>query len=119
MPMRKFALILAAIGLAFAVPAPARGDEAAQKCDVGPITRTYGNAPWLVYSCRDERSLLIVSAPGNAAAPAFFVFHPRGEGYELRNQGSANQAISAAAYVELNRLSPEAIADLIAATQTQ
>ena len=117
--MRKFALIIAAIGLALAAFAPAHGDEAAQKCDVGPITRTYGNAPWLVYSCRDQRSLVIMSAPGNAAMPAFFVFHPRGEGYELRNQGSANQAISAAAYAELSRLSPKQIADLIAATAAQ
>ncbi len=117
--MKRFGLALAIIIVALQAPIAAHGDEASQKCDVGPITRTYGNAPWLVYSCRDQRSLVIMSAPGNAAMPAFFVFHPRGEGYELRNQGSANQAISAAAYAELSRLSPKAIADLIAATQAQ
>ena len=117
--MKRFGLALAIVIIALQAPTAARGDEASQKCDVGPITRTYGNAPWLVYSCRDRHSILIVSAPGNAAMPAFFVFHPRGEGYELRNQGSANQAISAAAYAELSRLSPKQIADLIAATEAQ
>lgn len=115
--MRKFLLVLAAIGFALPLSLPARGEEASQKCDVGPITRTYGKVPWLVYSCRDKRSLLLVSAPGNAAMPAFFVFRPSGDGYELRNQGSANQAISAAAYAELSRLTPKQIGELIAATE--
>jgi hypothetical protein len=116
--MKRTATILVAI-LLLALAAPARADDASKKCDVGPVTRTYGNVPWLVYSCRDKRSVVVVSAPGNAASPAFFVFYPRGEGYELRNQGSANQAISAAAYEELSRLTPKDIAELIAATEAK
>ena len=116
--MRKLAILLAAVGPLLAAPWPAPAEETLQ-CDIGPITRTYGNVPWFVYSCRDERSVLIVSAPGNAAAPAFFVFLPRGDGYELRNQGSANQSISVAAYAELSKLTPEDIAELIAATRAQ
>jgi hypothetical protein len=117
--MKKLASALAIVFAALQSPVAAHAEDASKKCDVGPVTRTYGNAPWLVYSCRDKRSVVLVSAPGNAASPAFFVFYPRGEGYELRNQGSANQAISAAAYEELSRLTPKDIADLISATEAK
>ena len=36
-------------------------------CEVGPVTRTYGQSGWLVYGCSDKRSLVFVSAPGNPA----------------------------------------------------
>lgn len=37
------------------------------ECNVGPVTRSYGNTDWLVYSCSDRKSLVLVSAPGSPA----------------------------------------------------
>jgi len=42
----------------FLVSMGASGDPL--QCDVGPINKTYGAAPWLVYSCRDGKSVVIV-----------------------------------------------------------
>jgi hypothetical protein len=114
--MKFLVPVLVATGLILLAPAAPAAD---QQCKTGPVTRTFGQVPWLVYSCEDKRSLLVVSAPGNPAMPAFFVMNPVGEGYDIRNQGSGNQAISTAAYHDLKKLSAKEIAELIAATQAQ
>jgi hypothetical protein len=113
--MKSLVPILAAMVLLLQAPVAL----ADQQCKTGPVTRSFGQVPWLVYSCDDKRSLIVVSAPGNPAMPAFFVMNPVGEGYEIQNKGSGNQAISAAAYHDLKKLSAQDIAELIAATQTQ
>jgi hypothetical protein len=38
------------------------------QCDIGPITKSFGSVPWLVYSCADGKSLVVVSTPGSQAA---------------------------------------------------
>ena len=51
-------------------------DEDSFECNIGPVTKTYGQAQWLVYSCNDDKTLVIVSAPGNPATPFYFTFLP-------------------------------------------
>src|SRR5262245_44179947 len=104
--MQKLLPILAAIVLCLQLPAA----QADQKCKTGPVTRTFGKVPWLVYSCDDKKSLLLVSGPGNPAMPAFFTMTPVGDGYEIQNKGSGNQAVSGAAYLELKKLSTKDVA---------
>jgi hypothetical protein len=43
-------------------------DEDSFRCDIGPVTKTYGQGQWLVYSCNDDKTVLIVCArqPGHA-----------------------------------------------------
>lgn len=41
-------------------------------CDIGPGTKTFGKSSWLVYSCTDNKSLVMVSAPGSPAVPFYF-----------------------------------------------
>lgn len=113
--MKKLALILAAPLLLL----QAATTLADQQCKTGPITRTFGKVPWLVYSCDDKKSLVLISGPGNPATPAFFVMNPVGDGYDIQNKGSGNQAISTAAYQDLKNLSANEIAELIAATAGQ
>ena len=113
--MRKLGLALVLAVLLPALPATA----ADQKCETGPVMRNFGKAPWMVYSCDDKKTLVLISAPGNPATPAFFVMNPLGDGYEIQNKGSANQTVSTAAYHDLKNLSAKEIAELIAATEAQ
>jgi hypothetical protein len=57
----------AVVGLLVSLGAVA--DESSPlKCNIGPITKIYGASKWLVYSCDDNRSLVIVSTPDSVAA---------------------------------------------------
>jgi hypothetical protein len=44
-------------------------DDDSFKCTIGPITKTFGQTQWLVYGCNDDKTLVIVAAPGNPGAP--------------------------------------------------
>lgn len=83
------------------------------KCVAGPVKKTYGNSPWLVYSCDDGQSLVIVTAPGSPAAPFYFIFN----GGHLRGEGTGNKAMADAAYNDLQRLTDANIKVLV--TQTK
>ena len=87
------------------------------KCDVGPVGKTYGKTQWLVYSCDDKRSLVIVSAPGNPALPFYFVFSPHENGYQLSGEGTGRKDSTKAAFDELKALSGTDIAALIEQTK--
>ncbi|HEY0302528.1 MAG TPA: hypothetical protein VGC36_14380 [Rhizomicrobium sp.] len=57
------------------------------KCDVGPVTRNYGGAPWLVYSCHDLYRLLFVAPPLNPASPRTIVLSRDGAGFHVDSIG--------------------------------
>jgi hypothetical protein len=87
------------------------------KCDVGPIDKTYGKTQWLVYSCDDKRSFVIVSAPGNPAMPIYFIFYPHENGCRLEGEGTGRKDSTKAAFDELKALSGTDIAILIEQTR--
>jgi hypothetical protein len=82
------------------------------KCKVGPIDRSFGGTEWQVYACDDGRSVLARAKDGNPAAPFFFIVAAKGAAYEVYGEGTGEQAASDAAYAELNKLAPAAIAEL-------
>lgn len=86
-------------------------------CDVGPITKTFGSVPWLLYSCSDGKSLVVVSAPGNPAMPFYFFLSPQGSGYSLHGEGTGAKSVTDAALKELQTLRPKDIAVLIRETK--
>ena len=86
-------------------------------CNVGPANKTYGGSKWLVYSCSDNRSLVVVAAKGSPAAPFTFLFAPDNTGYDLRGQGSGNRTATDAAYKELSVLSAADVRALIGETK--
>src|ERR1700751_4116943 len=87
------------------------------KCDVGPITQTYGKTSWLVYSCNDGHSLVAVSAQGNPSAPAYFIIHPSENGYQVEGEGTGAKAESDSALSDLKTLTGGQIDSLIAQTK--
>jgi hypothetical protein len=89
------------------------------RCDIGPVTRTYGQGQWLVYGCNDDKSVIVVSAPGNPASPFVFSFIFQGNAYRLHGQGTGNKAATAATFDELKKLSEQDIANLLTLTKAQ
>ena len=114
--------LAAAISLAVIVSGPARGDEAVSgaplKCVVGPLEKTYGKTQWLVYSCDDARSVVIVAAPLSPARPFVFRFLAQKNGYLLQSKGTGDKAYTAAAFGELKIMSMDDIEALVKLTKT-
>jgi hypothetical protein len=118
--MKLLALICALL-LATALtllPAASEERKAQQlKCDIGSVSKTYGKTQWLVYSCDDSRTVVIVAAPGNPAMPFYFMFSPHENGYQLSGEGTGQKDTADAAFNELHGLSERDIATLIEQTK--
>jgi hypothetical protein len=87
------------------------------KCEVGPVTKTYGKSPWLVYSCNDNRSVVFLAGPGNRAAPFYFIMYPDAQGYRIEGEGTGDKAITDAAAADLKLLAKHEIEALIELTK--
>lgn len=86
-------------------------------CEIGPAHRTFGGASWLVYSCEDGKSLAVITEAGSIAAPFVFILAWRDGGYRISGEGNGSQAASNAAGRDLEALTAEDIAALIAETE--
>jgi hypothetical protein len=116
MTMRQLFFALACLGMS--LPAYAGSETPVNlTCNVGPLNKTYGGSKWLVYSCNDNRSLVMVAIKGSPAAPFTFLFAPDKTGYDVRGQGSGNRTATDAAYKELSVLSAADVRALIGETR--
>ena len=111
-----------ALCMVMLLPTSASSDEAAPStpqlnCKTGPVTKTFGATKWLVYSCDDNRTVVIVPAPGNSAMPFYFMLSPTNDGYRLEGEGTGNKDVTDAAAQDLRALSASDIAALIAETK--
>jgi hypothetical protein len=86
-------------------------------CNIGPLNKTFGGSSWLVYSCSDDKTLVVVAAKGSAAAPFHFNFAPDATGYDLKGAGSGNRKATDAAYKDLSAVSASDVRALIAQTK--
>jgi hypothetical protein len=114
----KFSLVLA-LAAVFAWPATVNAQSTSKlECKAGPITRTYGGSDWQLYSCNDGLSLAFKPAEGNPAAPAYFVITPQDDGhYHLVGKGKGDAMATNDAVKDIQALSKENVAQLIAATR--
>jgi hypothetical protein len=87
------------------------------KCETGPIHRTFGGTEWMVYSCNDQASMVVASAPGNPALPFYFFLKPEAGTYQISGEGAGDQRASRAAGDNLSTLTPADFASLLAATK--
>lgn len=94
-----------------------RALEPALDCSVGPLARSFGGQPWLVYSCADRKSIVVASAPGNPASPFYFHVRPAQGGFDVAGQGSGSTEATAAAFEDLKALGESDITAIIAATR--
>jgi hypothetical protein len=109
MPVKRHLLFLSLV-------APIIVPAAPLQCDIGPITKAFGSVPWLLYSCDDGKSLVVISAPGSPAAPFYFIFSTEGRGYHLRGEGTGLKTLTDAALKDLEVLSYTDIAGLVGQT---
>jgi hypothetical protein len=87
-------------------------DATRVRCTAGPLPAWFGALPWLAYACDDGRSVALVSAPGNPAAPFTFVVRPTPERVRVQGEGSGDRAATAAAFAELMALDDADVARL-------
>jgi hypothetical protein len=92
-------------------------DDDTFHCNIGPITKTYGQTQWLVYGCNDDKTLVIVAAPGNPGAPYFFTLLPTDAGHSVFGEGAGKKEATTAASDQLKSLSEDDIANVIKETK--
>lgn len=88
------------------------------KCDVGPVSRTFGGSEWTVYSCDDGASMVVVTSAGNPASPFIFILKSEDDGYTIMGEGNGNQIASSAAGDEISRMSADELSALLEATKS-
>jgi hypothetical protein len=104
------------IGLTLLMSEPATADEPDLTCEMGPITKTFGQTQWKVYSCNEERHLMLVPAPGNPAGEVIFMLFWENGRWQVLDMGSHTRAADAA-HSEIQLLSEADIMGLIAETK--
>lgn len=87
------------------------------KCETGPVYRQFGGTDWIVYSCADEHSIVVISRTGNPASPFFFILTPKSGTYVIHGEGNGSKAASDAAGDDLSRLTQADLAKLLADTK--
>jgi hypothetical protein len=125
--MRKVSIALLSLFILYGFSAAAEEPDDAKpddakalnKCDVGPVIKTYGQGKWLVFSCDDDMTLLVLAAPDNPIKPFMFVLEPDSNGgYGVFfDESTGKNDASAAALAQLKALSPQDIASLIKETK--
>jgi len=103
---------LKSILIAFLVLSSMSSFAEGMECKTGPVNKSFGGTNWLVYACNDEKSVVIVSGPGNPAIPFYFSYMYDGKGYRLSGEGAGNKEASEQAYSELSKLNPDQISEL-------
>lgn len=83
-------------------------------CEIGPLIKQYGGTEWYVYSCSDERSLVVVASPANPAAKPFAFIVSEEKGVQQLNGGGERKGTVEATYNELKALKSAQIATLAA-----
>ena len=107
------ALALLSCSPSFAAHKPA----AVEQCNVGPVTRNFGGAPWLIYSCHDLYRLLFVAPPVNPASPGTIVLSLQGGGLHVDSVSNGDRRAAAEAGQAIGGLSLEEFNALIAQTK--
>jgi TonB family protein len=90
----------------------------AKKCDIGAVSKIYGNRKWLVSACDDGHDVLIVSTT-NHGLP-FFLFHWENGSYHLLGGDSDPVSLELKKFTEadIERLRTEAEASAHSETST-
>lgn len=113
-------MIAAAILLLLALASsgsPTAADRPELDCHTGPVTKTYGNTDWLVYSCSDNRSIVVVAKPDSSAFEFYFILVPGTDDVELYGEGVGDKAATEPAFQDLKLLSPKDVAAVVAETK--
>lgn len=115
---RSILLGLLAVGPVHAQAQQAAPSPPPMECKTGPVSRTFGGTEWIVYSCDDRSSMVVVSAQGNPASPSYFLLKLNAEGYKIEGESNGDKKASNAAVDDLSKLGLAGFAALLAATKS-
>jgi len=87
------------------------------QCEIGPVSREFGGTDWVVLSCDDHASMVVISDKGNPASPFVFYLLPQDGSYRVSGEGNGDKNASDAAGAELSKLSLSDLKALLAATE--
>jgi hypothetical protein len=86
-------------------------------CDRGPVaTKAFGGTQWQIYGCNDNRSVAIVTAPGNPAIPFYFLLAEINGVYTVSGEGTGRRDLTAKAYNDIIKLTRPQIDALVKET---
>ena len=104
-------ILLVAIAICLALPAGAQ--PAPMDCTVGPVIKTFGGSQWVVNSCSDGRTVVLMATNDSPAFPCFIKIQPLTEGYNINGRGKGDKQATNAAMDELAALSVAEIEGMI------
>jgi hypothetical protein len=100
--MRLYILLVAVL---VCLPLPASAQTAPMDCTVGPVIKTFGGSKWVVNSCSDGRTVILMATNDSPAFPCFIKIAPSTEGYDINGRGKGDKQATNAAMEELGALS--------------
>ena len=117
--MRAPIIITLALSLTV-VPAQALAEPSSQplNCDVGPLEKTIAESKWLLYSCGDGSTLVLITPAGSKSFPFVFSLYRTETGYRLNGEGTGPKSATDPVANVLSSLSAKNIATLIEQTKS-
>ena len=112
--MRLHILVVA---IAICLPLPAGAQTAPMDCRVGPLIKTFGGSKWVVNSCSDGRTVILMAMNDSSAFPCFIKIEPSTKGYSIDGRGKGDKQATNAAMDELGALSVADIHGIIDETK--
>ena len=112
--MRLHILMVAILGC---LPLPAGAQTAPMDCTIGPIIKTFGGSKWVVNSCADGRTVILMATNDSPAFPCFIEIAPSPKGYSIDGRGKGDKQATNAAMDELGALSVADIHGMIDETK--
>jgi hypothetical protein len=100
--MRLHILLVAVL---ICLPLPAGAQTEPMDCTVGPVIKTFGGSKWVVNSCSDGRTVILMATNDSPAFPSFIKIAPSTEGYSINGRGKGDRQATNAAMDELGALS--------------
>lgn len=111
--MRPYILMVAIL---VCLPLQAGAQDAPMDCRVGPVIKTFGGSKWLVNSCSDGRTVILMAMNDSPAHPCFIKIAPTTRGYNIDGRGKGDRQATNAAMDELGALSVADIQAMIGET---
>jgi hypothetical protein len=93
------------VAIAICLPLPSGAQTAPMDCRVGPIIKTFGGSKWVVNSCSDGRTVILMAMDDSPAFPCFIEIAPSTKGYSIDGRGKGDKQATNAAMDELGALS--------------
>ena len=93
------------VAIAICPPLPAGAQTAPMDCTVGPVIKTFGGSTWVVNSCADGRTVILMAMDDSPVFPCFIEIAPSTKGYSIDGRGKGDKQATNAAMDELGALS--------------